>query len=426
MVVLNKISKVRIVSMVCVILIFALCLGVNVSASAKEQAALMATSELAERGDIVSVSVNLKGNPGIWGLKIKVGYDHSVLTLTSVENGKIFGDKDVTLPDSLDKEEFGYLAYLNSLQDNTADGTIVTLKFTVSDSAEFKPYTIKVSVVQAINADGEDVDLKVQEGTVSVVKCIHIMSPNWESDTKFHWHNCLSSDCGKKIENTMEQHQVVEVPAVNATCTNNGLTKGTKCSICGAILEKQTVIPATGHTPVICKAVKATTKRTGLTEGKKCKICGKILVAQKEIPKISNKMNASETNKTAMNKSAKTSGRIKMYQKKKTSSKVIKKFKKGVKITIIDIKGSWYKIKYKGKIGYIKSTSATWKSKIRTKEGNLRLRSGPGKKYEIISSFPDGTAVTVISANANGWYKVRIQKGKKKLVGYLYNKYIIK
>ena len=66
----------------------------------------------------------------------------------------------------------------------------------------------------------------------------------------------------------------------DATCTETGLTDGSKCSVCGEILVAQETIPALGHTEVIDKAVAPTCTETGLTEGKHCSVCGEVLVAQ--------------------------------------------------------------------------------------------------------------------------------------------------
>lgn len=51
--------------------------------------------------------------------------------------------------------------------------------------------------------------------------------------------------CG---ENVCASHVPVAIPAVDATCTETGLTEGSKCEKCGKVLEQQEVVPALGHT----------------------------------------------------------------------------------------------------------------------------------------------------------------------------------
>lgn len=381
-----------------------------------KEGTLYVDSKTVERGDKFTVTVSIKDNPGIWGLKFKVGYDHSALTLVAATNGKIFENEDTILPGTFDKEEYVYLANLNNFENNTQNGTILTLEFTASKEAEFKPYIIALKIEQAINVNGEDIALKANDGTVSVVKCIHVSDTKWSSDAENHWHNCKYADCGEKILKTVEKHKVQAIPAVSSTCTKDGLTAGKKCSVCGYVIEKQQVVKAKGHTPITLKAVKATTERTGLTAGKKCKVCGEILQAQKVIPKIA------YTYK--MKKSATAIQKTKMYQKRNQSSKVIKKIKAGEKITIVNMSKDWYLVKYKGKVGYVKSTSIVWKGRVNVDEGNLILRSGPGKKHSRISSYVDGTRIFVFGRTSKGWYKVRVKNKKHGKEGYMYSKYV--
>ena len=91
------------------------------------------------------------------------------------------------------------------------------------------------------------------------------------------------------------------------TCTDTGLTDGSKCSVCGDILLAQNVIPANGHVDAdpkdytcdVCEAdlctnhnveillAKAPTcTENGLTEGKKCSICADVLLPQESIPAL--------------------------------------------------------------------------------------------------------------------------------------------
>lgn len=68
----------------------------------------------------------------------------------------------------------------------------------------------------------------------------------------------------------------------NPTCTEKG-QKGKICKKCGKITEK-TDIDAAGHAPVTDPAVAPTETTDGLTEGSHCSVCGAVLTAQEVIP----------------------------------------------------------------------------------------------------------------------------------------------
>ncbi|MBR2696513.1 MAG: hypothetical protein IKE48_03300 [Parasporobacterium sp.] len=84
-------------------------------------------------------------------------------------------------------------------------------------------------------------------------------------------------------------HQEEMIPGKAATCTESGLTDGKKCSVCGEILVLQNVIPALGHKEAVLPAKAATCTESGLKEGKKCSVCGEILIAQEEVPALGHK-----------------------------------------------------------------------------------------------------------------------------------------
>ena len=85
--------------------------------------------------------------------------------------------------------------------------------------------------------------------------------------------------CGSK-HNRETQEVILKYP----TCTEKG-QKGVMCLNCGKI-ENKTEIPANGHTPVVDAAVEPTETSTGLTEGSHCSVCGAVLQAQETIPML--------------------------------------------------------------------------------------------------------------------------------------------
>lgn len=70
----------------------------------------------------------------------------------------------------------------------------------------------------------------------------------------------------------------------NPTCTEKG-QKGKICKKCGKITEK-TDIDAAGHAPVTDPAMAPTETTDGLTEGSHCGVCGAVLQAQEVIPML--------------------------------------------------------------------------------------------------------------------------------------------
>ena len=76
---------------------------------------------------------------------------------------------------------------------------------------------------------------------------------------------CLWRDSGCTADRCQKAHTEVEIPAVAPTCTQDGLTAGKKCSVCGEILVAQQKDPAKGHTEVKIPGKEATCTETGLT-----------------------------------------------------------------------------------------------------------------------------------------------------------------
>ena len=118
------------------------------------------------------------------------------------------------------------------------------------------------------------------------------------------------SECGE-IEGDALGHAEESVAGYEATCTEAGLTEGTKCSICDAVIVAQEEIAKLAHTPgdaatcttgqectvchneiasalghniVVDEAIEADCLNSGLTEGQHCSRCDDATVEQETVP----------------------------------------------------------------------------------------------------------------------------------------------
>jgi|GEM_PF-1366158 len=99
---------------------------------------------------------------------------------------------------------------------------------------------------------------------------------------------CRNNNNHKETRNeTMPTGEHIEkaVKGYEATCLENGLTEGTECEQCGAVLVPQNIILADGHDLIIDKYVAPTCVDTGLTEGAHCEDCD-YTVPQEVIPAL--------------------------------------------------------------------------------------------------------------------------------------------
>jgi D-alanyl-D-alanine carboxypeptidase len=116
-----------------------------------------------------------------------------------------------------------------------------------------------------------------------------------------------------------------------------------------------------------------------------------------------------------------------------TNYKIVTVIPKGKQVALISKHGSWYKIRYSGKTGYVSSAyvkpvSTPAPSDKKTSHpamtykttANLNMRSGAGTKYKVITVIPKGKQVTLLSKHGS-WHKVSYS-GKK---GYVSSQYLI-
>ena len=103
------------------------------------------------------------------------------------------------------------------------------------------------------------------------------------------------------------------------------------------------------------------------------------------------------------------------------------KIEKGKTVTYLGKSGSWMKIKYNSKTGYIHKnyisgtteTSTSTSTKYVTPSEGLNMRKGPSTSYSVIKKLAKGTKVTVKSTS-NGWSKITVDGS----TGYVSSSYL--
>ena len=157
-----------------IILAFLLMFAIGTPIALAESQPIIAVDSVEGKpGDTVSVPITVTNNPGIVALRVFVEYDAKVLQLTSVQDGTIFPAGKSTFNGSLQVLPYTMLwADGISKTDYTANGTLVTLTFTVLDSAKDgkSPITVTYDKSSTFNVDLTDVTFTMQNGSVAVAK----------------------------------------------------------------------------------------------------------------------------------------------------------------------------------------------------------------------------------------------------------------
>lgn len=126
------------------------------------------SSASAVTGETVSVEINLKNNPGIYGLYVDLKFDDKALKLINVVNGEIFKD------DEFHKFPFNnpYELYFESSGGNLNDsGKLATLVFEIKENTLPGNYPISITYSDGdiVNYGGNAITPKVITGVVNVL-----------------------------------------------------------------------------------------------------------------------------------------------------------------------------------------------------------------------------------------------------------------
>ena len=106
-----------------------------------------------------------------------------------------------------------------------------------------------------------------------------------------------------------------------------------------------------------------------------------------------------------------------------TSYKVIDTLRRGDIVQVLEQSGSWYKVKYSGRTGYMyaKYLSVSSAEYGTVTAGVLNVRKGPSTSYAVLGKVTRGDSVLITGKSGN-WYKIAYKSG----TAYVYASYISK
>ena len=321
---------------------------ISVTSFASNEVKITLDAVKASPGEPFDIDLILENNPGIVAANINVAFDEG-LTLVSAKNGNVFpSSMSFTQPNKLlnggkitGNCNFNWFSFKIE-EDEIKNGTILTLRFELSEHAEIgDEYKITVSVRNGdlIDRNAKPISIQPFTGSVEIVNavCKHVPGEalvenkiNSTCSEKGSFDEVVYCTlCKEELSRTTKSinkipHTEVTISQVSPTCTSTGLTEGKKCSVCGTIITAQTLVAPLDHSSdsgtvtqkatctsmgvktykclvcgevlktetvakiahkeVVIPAVEPTCIETGLTEGSKCSTCGVIIKAQTITP----------------------------------------------------------------------------------------------------------------------------------------------
>lgn len=324
--------KKRIISLLLAVVLVLTCAPVSVFAAGASDATVKVDTVTAAVGATVDVNVKITGNPGVAGATFKLSYS-SDLTLINAVSGSAFSGLDFTKPGTFTNP--CNFTWDSENYEATADGTVLTLTFKVSDTAEKnKKLNVDLSYRSGdIFNNEKDLVLDITNGKVVVLDYIpgdlyedgvhntkdtrlmrqyiaggYDITIN-ENAADVNADGVVNSKDTRRLRRYMAggyedsatllpgcicNHIMAATAANDATCTDNGNYAYWYCASCDKYFSdaegyteielEDTVIKSYGHTVVTDPAVAPTYTSTGLTEGSHCSVCNKVFTTQEIVP----------------------------------------------------------------------------------------------------------------------------------------------
>ena len=239
-------------------------LSLSLIVQAEQSPAVTVGSAQGTAGDTVTVSVSLSENTGLCSLHLSLSYDADALKLKSVEERGLLG-KWYQSTEVLSAQPYEMLWI--SAEPVAAAGELVVLTFEIAEAAETGSYSIDVTLKGAIDGGGNDVDVQITDGSVTVL-CSHSYG-EWEKvDHLQHRHVCTVCGEDEAVAHNWRQTQV----HANGSCDENATVDFT-CRDCGAT-KTEAYTASAAHSYGIWE------DQADGQHARTCRVCGKTETGQ--------------------------------------------------------------------------------------------------------------------------------------------------
>ena len=197
--------------------------------------------------------------------------------------------KNITIPESVTSiggYAFASCDYLSSFV--IPEGVTLIERNVLQDCQRL----LEVTIPKSVNV----IDYMAFYGCYSLVDLYYTGSNQDWNMIEIDSENDNLANADMHFDQIIHIHSYTETITKEPTCTEAG-EKTKTCSECGDTYTE--TIPATGHTEVIDKVVPATCTTNGKSEGSHCSVCGEVIKAQKVIKATGHKFGSWSTTKSA-------------------------------------------------------------------------------------------------------------------------------
>ena len=241
----------------------------------------------AKPGEEIEVSISVTDNfeEGLGGIVATLTYPTDALEYVSYEKGSVLPEKATwSVKANTTKQTVSVTVLDNAGSENKTTGVIVTLTFKVKDGVKGEIPAVVLSKLQALCNETDKSITKIEKAEVTNIEDKIYACTFGEPETVEP--SCTApgsitytcTDCGEKVvipngEGGSGHKEVIDI-AKEPTCTEDGLTEGSHCEICGEVIKAQETVKSEGHKYGEWTTTKEPTETEKGEQKRTCSVCG--------------------------------------------------------------------------------------------------------------------------------------------------------